>query len=134
MKFLELFSTSEPIALFLNQEVAEFELVKFLRSTGAEVYPDEGFVGRLSSGSNHLWVSLCNKEITYLDRKQIEQIHQMLGAAPKSCVILELCSDSGEGVDELATYFIQKISQQWSCVLLTLTPGSRLYAANEILN
>ncbi|NJR50417.1 MAG: hypothetical protein HC780_13485 [Leptolyngbyaceae cyanobacterium CSU_1_3] len=87
--------------MFSSEEITEFELVEFLREIKAETYPDEGFIGRVSSGSNHLWVNLCNKEITYLERGQTKQICQLLGDAPRSCVILEL-SDK-EGVDEFAT-------------------------------
>lgn len=130
MEFLELFSTSEPIALFSNREIAEFELVRFLQEIGAEAYPDGGFVGRLSSGVNHLWVNICHEEVTYLDKEKTEQIGQLLGALPKSCVILELSSE--KGVADLAIYFIQKFSQKWSCVLSALTPNSQIYTANEI--
>jgi len=132
MKFLELFSTSEPILLFLTEKLAEVTLVKFLQEIGAVTYPDEGFVGRFSIRLNHLWINLCDGELTYLSGEQVKQIQQLIGGEPRSCLVLEL--SSGEDASDLAINFLKKLSQKWLCVLYAPISNTKFYAVSEVIN
>lgn len=72
------FDFSEPITIFSDSKISEEELLDFLCSIGAVIGESNSFLGRLSEGDKHVWVSISNEELEYLDASTREAIAQYL--------------------------------------------------------
>jgi hypothetical protein len=121
---------SEPIAIFSDSRISKEELSVFLCSIGAVLGESNSFLGRLSEQDKHIWISVSNEELEYLDVSTREVIAQHLEDEPKTCIVLELSSTTGS--EQLMIKFAIAFADHWSCVIRSFTEGSKIYTVQEL--
>lgn len=121
---------SEPIAIFSDSRISKEELSAFLRSIGAVSGESSSFLGRLSEQDKHIWISISNEELEYLEVSTREAVAQHLKDEPKTCIVLELSSATGS--EQLMIKFAIAFAENWSCVILGFTEGSKIYTVKEL--
>lgn len=124
------FDFSEPVAIFSDSEISEEEFLDFLCSIGAVVGESNSFLGRLSEGDKHIWISISNEELECLDGSTREAIAQYLKNQPRTCIVLELSSTVGS--EQLMLKFAITFSEYWSCIISSSTEDSEVHTVQQL--
>lgn len=126
------FDSSEPVAIFSNSIISKEELLEFLCSIGAVVGESNSFLGRLSEENKHIWISLSNEELDYLDAPTKEAIAGYLKNQPRTCIVLEPSSTVGS--ERLMVKFAIVFAKRWSCVVSISDDDNGIYTVQQLCN
>ena len=120
----------EPISLISSADIKQEEFTNFLQQSGAELYPDNVYDGRLSRGNMHVWIALDNSELKNFDADEIKLITQKLGGSPQTHILLDVSKTLGS--QQLAIEFACKITEKWHSVVYK--SHNRVYSVNQLLS
>ena len=126
---------SEPITILSGATVTHEEFLNFLKSLGAILTPESEFDARLSDVERHLWIAFDDEGLRSFEEdeelaQERETIERMLGAKPRTQVVVEI-SDT-EGSERMAVDFACAFAKKWPSVVDD--SRDKIYSMHELFD
>ncbi len=106
---------SNPVSLISSAVITSDELAAFLPTVGARATPAAAFLGQLSEGNRHVWISIDNTPLEDFDQQELDVLTRLLGDIPRTLIGLEISRASGS--QQLAVRFALATAERWPCVV-----------------
>jgi hypothetical protein len=123
---------AQPFGLFSTEKIRPEDFLNFLGEMGGVAEVGQVGQGRISRGTQHVWLHLNPKDLRTLPQEILDQVVSSLGGSPQTSILMEIGREPGS--DELAIRVAKAFAGRWLLVGHDLKVPGHAFSRQNLLD